>query len=145
MISRVQFALCTYLLLEISTSVAVFAWLGIGRALALLIAGAVAGMAILRREQFAAFAQIRRGIGLGEPLFEGLSERLLRVIAGLLLILPGVISDVAAGTLLIAPLRRRLIRRLSARFFHGPAGPQVIDGEFHRLDDPLLTSGRKPH
>ena len=60
------------------------------------------------------------------------------MLAGLLFILPGVISDLAALLLLLMPGTWRRPPR--------PPGPQdnVIDAEFRRVEDPRLPDRRPP-
>jgi UPF0716 protein FxsA len=130
------------LLLEIFVTLQVAAWLGAGRTLALLLLGALAGIAILRREQLAILARLRYGAQLREPVLPGLLDGAVRAAAGILLIVPGFVSDVAALALLIPGLRRRLVRRFSAGRGHNPATP-VIDGDYRRVDDPMLPEPKR--
>jgi UPF0716 protein FxsA len=97
--------------------------LGAGGILLALLAGVVAGSLVLRA---VATAAIRRPAGQGSPGAGGApavatvlpgrpgAETALVVLAGVLLILPGFLSDVAALVLLLPPLRRRLGRRVGA-------------------------------
>ena len=50
------------------------------------------------------------------------------MLAGLLLIFPGVISDLVAITLLLLPIPRTVVERSSLRAHGGT----IIDGEFRR-------------
>ena len=90
----------------------------------------------------------RKGIGHGERVGSGGTGRrllghgggALLLIAGLMLLLPGFITDALGFLLLIPPLRRRLILRfvravpVHPRPGQGP-GPRVIEGEFRRERD----------
>ena len=64
----------------------------------------------------------------------GLLDASLRGAAGLLLIIPGFVSDLAALGLLIPQLRRGIIRRLWDWLDNEPAASVVIEGDYHRLD-----------
>ena len=66
-----------------------------------MILSGVAGIGVLRRERLAIFSQLRTGVAITEPLLSGLPDRVLRVIGGLLLIIPGLVSDFLALSLLI--------------------------------------------
>lgn len=109
-------------------------------ALLYVFATFVLGMAILRRQGRGLFVQlqeIQQGRVLGQQL---LKDEMAVGVAGMLLMVPGLITDAIAGVLLIGPLRRRLSRAL--------AGPQpepyvperdssehlTIEGEFRRED-----------
>ena len=60
--------------------------------------------------------------------------------AGLLLVIPGMISDFTALVILIGPIRRGLFRMLWARSVSVPASaetarpPETIEGEYRRID-----------
>lgn len=110
-------------------------------AVAYVLATVFLGMAILRRQGLGIFEHLReaqQGRVLGQQLM--LDEMALGL-AGLLLIIPGVITDLASLLLVIGPLRRRL-----ARILAGPqAEPYVprrdedsqvtLEGQYRRLDD----------
>ena len=79
--------------------------------------------------------RVRDMVDRGEtPALEVLDGALL-LIAGLMLILPGFLTDALGFLLLIPPLRRLLIGRF-VRVVPvrpaGHAGPRVIEGEFRR-------------
>ena len=60
------------------------------------------------------------------------------MLAGLLLIIPGVISEIIAVFLLLMPGTWRRPRRPPT------PGEDIIDAEFRRLEDPSLPSRRPP-
>ncbi len=98
------------------------------------------GVAILRRQGLDMFERLRRtqeGSVIGPQL---LLDDMVMGLAGLLLLFPGLISDVAAVLVMIGPLRRRLVR-----LFQGPepeiyrpeqdAGSNVtLEGQYRRVD-----------
>ena len=99
------------------------------------------GAFVLRRqgmEMFERLRQSQQGRIIGPEL---LLDDMALGLAGLLLIFPGMISDVAAVLVMIGPLRRRVARR-----FTGPVTEQYapqrdhsenspIEGDFRHLDD----------
>lgn len=91
------------------------------------------GMEILTKLQAGQNGQIVVGQMLGDELVVGF--------AGLLLLIPGLITDMLALIVLIGPLRRRLMGlfRVSspAQPFENARdrGSATIDGEFRRIDD----------
>lgn len=109
-------ALEFYLLWKLSAVLGV--WL-----LVWLVASAVAGWFLLRRvpETFAA-ALLHSALQGGSPL-RGLLTGGATLLAGLLLIFPGVVSDALALTLLLAAPPPRT-----------PPADGVIEGEFRRED-----------
>ncbi len=96
--------------------------------------GAAAGISVLRTEQFSLLSGLHRSLALGEPLVPGLLDASLRGAAGLLLIIPGFVSDLAALGLLIPPLRRRVVRRLYSWLDVESAASVVIEGNYRRVD-----------
>ena len=110
-------------------------------ALAYVMVTIVVGVMVLRWQGMELFNRLRetqQGAVLGPRL---LKDDMSVVLAGLLLIVPGMSSDIAAVIVLIGPLRRRL-----ARMVFGPE-PEIyaperdnqahttIDGAFKRVDD----------
>ena len=134
----IRFVFAGYVLLELWATLEVAAWLGGGRTFLLLVLGVAAGIAVLRREKLTLFAQLRRAVAGQEISVLQLPDRALRAVAGLLLIIPGFVSDAGALLLLIQPSRRWLIRQFSAKFSPGAGSPTIIEGNFRRIDDPVL-------
>ena len=94
-------------------------------ALAYVIVTIVVGVMVLRWQGMELFNRLRetqQGAALGPRL---LKDDMSVVLAGLLLIVPGMISDIAAVIVLIGPLRRRLARMVFGPEPHGPNRPQL--------------------
>ncbi len=99
------------------------------------------GILVLQRQGQGMFERLREtqeGRILGPQL---LLDDMAMGLAGLLLIIPGMITDFAALIVMVGPLRRRL-----ARWVMGPqpepyapgrdeSGHVTIEGNFHRVDD----------
>jgi UPF0716 protein FxsA len=108
------------------TGVPVYAWLGLG---------AIAGLYLLRNERMAFRANTVAAMHGEQPLLRGLFDSGRKVLAGILFLLPGIISDVMALALLA--LRFNLGREYAphtaaAGDYRGR--PKSIDGEYRRLD-----------
>jgi UPF0716 protein FxsA len=108
--------------------------------LLLLALGAAAGISFLRTEQFSLLSGLHHSLAAGEPLVPGLLDASLRGAAGLLLIIPGFVSDLAALGLLIPQLRRGIIRRLWDWLDNEPAASVVIEADYLRVDDPAPSA-----
>ncbi|WP_448506467.1 FxsA family protein [Immundisolibacter sp.] len=104
--------------------------------LLLLILSAFAGTTVMRHHGIASLARLRSAMAGGQSPAGPMLEGLLAQIAGLLLVVPGFITDAIGVCLLIAPLRRRLATRMT-----GPRGTvagarvRIIEGEFRSRDD----------
>ena len=101
------------------TGVPVWFWLG---------AGMVGGWLLLRNERVAFRAKSHAALSGHAPLLSSLLDSGRKVLAGVLFILPGVVTDVAALALLALPIN--LTGRLQAQ----ASGGKVLDGEYRRLD-----------
>ena len=128
--------------------------IGVWATVALVLGMALAGLFLLSRQSFAVFRQSLEAMGEGRPPVAHVMDGLFLVLAGFLLLLPGLISDVVALTLLIPPLRRAIagwtLRRIidshpledqadwpsgdqASRRGHGD-GP-TIEGEYSRVEE----------
>jgi len=78
-------------------------WTGIPT-LVWLVASALAGVVLLRRERLTFRAKTLAAMRGDQPLMRGLLDSGRRVLAALLLISPGVVSDLMALLLLLLPI-----------------------------------------
>ncbi len=109
-------------------------------ALAYVFCTFVLGVAVLRHQGMEIFTRLResqQGRIIGQQL---LVDEMAVGLAGILLLIPGLISDFAAIVVLIGPLRRRI-----GRWLMGPQPEQykperdssehiTIDGDFRRVN-----------
>ncbi len=109
-------------------------------ALAYVIGMIFFGLTLIRRQGLALISELKN-IERGRGIFSILQADDLRiVIAGLLFLIPGLISDFFAFMLLISPAYRYLITRFLGRSNYKPNNENretgfVIDGSFTRVDD----------
>jgi UPF0716 protein FxsA len=88
------------------------------------------GIWLLRREHMEFLPRLAHHIIAGDTPFGVLFATARRVMAGLLLIFPGAISDVVAVVLLLWPGGRTPPGTMPPR---GPGG-DVIEGDYHRVE-----------
>ncbi len=138
-------ALLALPLLELAVFVAVAKAIGFAWALTLVLATSFAGALVLRHAGGNHIARVR--VALGEGNFTALqadSSGGLILLAGILLLIPGFITDLLGLMLLIGPLRQAL----GAIFQRGqpqPRGDGVVDLEreqWRRVPDPALPDRR---
>jgi UPF0716 protein FxsA len=96
--------------------------------LAWVVLAAVAGMALIKEARFALVARLAAGLANGRFSIVALTDSARTVLAGILLIFPGVVSDLIALTLLLLP-GPRVVVESSARH---PRRGSFIEGEFRR-------------
>lgn len=105
--------------------------------IALLILASAAGMALLRIQGDYAIWKAQERLQRGDLPLETVFDGLLLAMAGLLLLIPGFLTDIAALLLLLPPVRHALARRwlptvYQAQTVHTRHGHDVIEGEFQR-------------
>ncbi len=116
-----------YLLIQVGQVIGVW-W-----TILLLIADAVLGSWLIRREGRRAWLALREKVNAGGLPAKELADGALILIGGTLLLTPGFLSDIV-GIFLILPLTRPLARRglvsFAKRFFVvvGPGGPGPAGG-----------------
>jgi len=141
--------LLIFLLLVPIAEIATFVWvgsrIGIGLTLLLVVVGVVVGLWLVRRQGFATAGRVQAMIARGESPAQGMLEGMALLAAGMLFVLPGFLTDIAAMLLLIPPLRRWFIRLylrhagLDGTMTRHPPGPDKpdrtpLEGESHRVD-----------
>ncbi len=101
-----------YLVIEIVTIVAIGSWIGALPTLLLLLAGGVLGLWLTRREGTRAFAALTGAVTERRVAHRELTDGLLVAIGGLLILLPGFVSDLIGLALLLPPTRKLIRTRL---------------------------------
>ena len=140
MVKWIIFAILLLPLAEIAAFALVAAILGFLWALVLMLATTLAGFLVLRRAGRGRIARFR--VAVADTDVAGIQANtggFLTVLAGLLLFLPGFLTDLIGAALLIGPVRRWCGRtfRLWVRRRH-PGDRSVIDlapGEWEQLSD----------
>jgi UPF0716 protein FxsA len=119
--------------------------------ISLVILTGAMGAWLARHEGLRCWLEVQRQLAEGQLPAEPLLDGLMILVAGALLITPGVVTDLVGFALLVPPIRRWVRRRLASHFrdrivVHpmqgaGPPSPDgragdedVIDVEFHRRD-----------
>lgn len=110
-------------------------------ALMYVLATLLVGLAILRRQgqgMFERLREVQEGRIVGPEL---LVDDMALGFAGLLLVIPGMITDLIAVVVLVGPLRRRLARALMGpqpepfRPERDKGQHETIEGSYRRIDD----------
>lgn len=117
----------------------------------------VAGMLLARFEGLRVWRQVQMQLQRGETPTDSLLDAVLILVAGLLLALPGVLTDVLGLLLLVPPIRRIVRYRLQERFrtqihttssrgrYAGagePAGDRIIDVKVIDVEPEQLEAER---
>ncbi len=121
--------------------------------IALLFAVAALGSALLRLQGLATLANVQAAMARGEVPTEAILEGLVLLLAGVLMVMPGFITDIAGFLCLLPALRSAIARALGAgllmRVQRGPgmrapgsnggtspSSQQVLEGEYRVEREP---------
>ena len=130
-------------LIEIALFIQIGGWLTLWPTLAIVVATALAGTALVRRQGLRVLVQAQRALEeLGDPLAPLLHGALM-LFAGALLLTPGFLTDAVGFALLIPGVRTALLawgirNKVHVHVFgarpaggqHRPAAEDIVDAEF---------------
>lgn len=144
----VLLAILAWPLVEIGLFVEIGGRIGLWPTLAWVIATAAVGILVMRAEAARGQMRLRQGISaLGRPE-AGLGRGVFRGLAGLLLVLPGFLTDALGLILLLPPVQDLLTARLMARVTvvqpggrAAPPEPDVIEADWEEV--PSSEVGRR--
>lgn len=122
---------------------------GAGPVLLWLLASIALGVVVIRRAGWRAVRDIQHALARNEAPARELMEALLRFLAGVLLMLPGPLSDLFGLVLLLPVVRRPAARSADARMRAARPDlrePVIIEGEFEDITprDPDAEPDRLP-
>ena len=135
-------------LLEIAGFVIVGREVGALATVGLVLASSLAGVLLLRHQGFGVMARVRAEMAGGGDPSRQLAHGAMIVVAAILLIIPGFITDIIGLLLFLPPVRDLAWSRLKGRIvvatdfttggFRGRSRDKVIDlddGDYSRADD----------
>lgn len=155
-------------LVEIALLIKASSMFGFWAVLLEVMVTAFAGASIIRTHGLAVFSRVFAHIEEGRSGLEPLADTFLAVAGGILLIFPGLISDLIGALLQIGPVRSFLIRGVWPRLETAvsplrPASdhasrasrearqpgrdgkkPVIIDGEYKRIDEAPTNTAETP-
>jgi UPF0716 protein FxsA len=147
-------AFLLYVIAEIAAIWAVGSAVGVLGTLGLLLAGAFLGSWLARREGAKAMRAFMETARAGRPAEKELTDGMLVGLGGVLILVPGFVSDVLGLLLMLPPsravARRWWLRRMekrAVRFANQRRGPvMVVDSEVvpdqPQRDQPTVIEGR---
>lgn len=103
-----------------------------------VILSIVLGAGIIKHQGFEALVQLRTPDAFGQPLRAQLFESSISVIAGFLILLPGILTDLCGGLLLLPWTRRWLLHYLKRNAWVYEESTHTFEGEYERREDKRL-------
>jgi UPF0716 protein FxsA len=95
-----------------------------------LVAMVLLGLQLIRDEKLLFSGRLMQSLNQGGNPMKAMFGSARNIIAGILLIIPGVLTDLIAVVLLLIPVSKSEIK--SSTFRQQAANDDVIEGEFHR-------------
>ena len=95
-----------------------------------LVAMVLLGLQLIRDEKLLFSGRMMQSLSQGGNPMKAMFGSARNIVAGILLIIPGVITDLIAVVLLLIPVDKSAIK--STTFKQQAANDDVIEGEFHR-------------
>lgn len=139
---------------EIAVFIKLGGFIGLGWTLALIVLTALVGTALLRQQGLATLQRAQQSMARNEMPIRELFDGACLLVAGVLLLTPGFITDTFGALLLVPPVRELLRQALASRMLKGTihvqgfpgTGPHseyrepeqrgdVIDGEYEEVDE----------
>lgn len=102
-------------LVELTLLLRIGEWLGVGPTIGLIVITGIAGAWLARREGLRTWAAVRSELAAGRLPGQELLHALLVLVAGVVLVTPGVLTDAAGVLLLIRPVREAIAKRTRRR------------------------------
>lgn len=124
-------------LIELLLLIEVGGLIGVIPTVGIVIATGVLGAWLTRLEGLKTLRRIREDLANGRMPAERLVDGLLILVAGAVLLTPGLLTD-ACGFFLLVPPGRRFVRVALVNAFHtriGGTQPRVIEGQWQREDE----------
>lgn len=146
--------------LELVVLVKLVYGIGFLATLALLMAAGIGGTMVIAQQSAGAFREALSAASRGETPHGAVMDGMFLMLAGVFLVIPGLITDAIAISLLVPPVRRWVATRIFDSILHNvpaddvddqarrprqgepfagrtraPGEGPVIEGEFERLDE----------
>jgi len=133
-------------LIELSLLIEIGKRINVWPTIGLVIVTGIVGAALAKYEGLRTWNHIRADLNAGRLPADKLVDALLILVAGVLLVTPGIITDTIGFLLLLPPVRKLVRQRLKKRFqsrfvimppghFYNPPDDDLIDVESRPRDE----------
>jgi UPF0716 protein FxsA len=124
--------------LEIAGFVWLGPYLGVAGTLAFVIASAMLGLSLLRTQGVVTLMRLKQDLETGAAPVPAALDAAARIVAALLLIVPGFFSSTLGLLLLVPPVRALVTRFLGRRVEAGTVwavrtNPRIIEGDYREV------------
>ena len=141
----VMLAILALPFVEIAGFVVIGSRIGVLATIVWVLLAAMLGLGLIKHHGLDALRRARDALRRGRNPSVELADGALVALAGVLLLIPGFVTDAFGLLLALPPVRRRIVSRLGARFRTGRAGrPGVIELEVHEYREIRSGNTRSP-
>ena len=131
----VPFMLLVIPIVEIATFIAIGGQIGIGLTLLMILVTAIIGTILLRVQGLGLIREIQTKFADGQVPGRALGDGAMIVVAGLLLLTPGFVTDAIGFLLFVPPVRSAIFAFVASRVkVVGPGGASFGDDPFANQD-----------
>ena len=124
-------------LLEIYVFIEVGSAIGAWSTIALILLSAMVGLSLVRVQGLQTLMEAQRKVSLGETPAREMLGGIMLALSGVLLVLPGFVSDIGGLLLLLPPVRNALVAHFLSKVKVQASQQQghTFSGEFHHTND----------
>jgi len=122
----------------------VYSW-GFFLTVGLMILAGIVGAAVIAQQSAGAFRQALDAAARGETPHAAVLDGMFLMLAGVFLVIPGLITDAMGLLLLIPPVRQGVARlAFNSLLRHAPFEEDEAEGQRQRARDPFAGAPRRP-
>ncbi|PPL14909.1 FxsA protein [Oceanisphaera arctica] len=129
-------------LLEIFVFIEVGSAIGAWSTIALIMLTAVVGISLVRIQGVQTLMEAQRKVNLGETPAREMLAGIMLAMSGVLLLLPGFVSDLGGLLLLLPPVREMLVERFMSRAHVRGNKGHTFTAEYHEYSETRTTQDR---
>ena len=118
MLSRLIILFVTLPLIELLILIKLGEWIGFWPTIALVVVTGIIGASLAKIQGLLALNRIRQELALGRVPADELVDGLLILIGGIVLLTPGILTDLFGFAMLVSPIRTFTKQRLKHHFGH---------------------------
>ncbi len=131
-------------MIELALLIKVGQHIGAGSTIAIVILSGIVGASLAKYEGLRTFQAIQNDLAAGRMPADRLVDALLILVAGVLMVAPGFLTDLLGIALLVPPFRA-LVRRYLKRRFETKFVVQGFDGFRPQPDDDFIDVEARSH
>ncbi|GHF00753.1 FxsA family protein [Thalassotalea profundi] len=123
-------------IIEISVLMQVGAWFGLWPTIAIVIITAWLGAKYVKQQGLATLQSVQNKMAQGEMPSDEIVEGLLLLVAGVVLVTPGFVTDIVGLLLLLPPIRQGIVKKVQKHMVINSVAASTADYHHSSFVDP---------